>query len=273
MGSNKEFSAPCRGILSQLLRENHSWSGGTACIEHITGHRKEGRFGCETPSSTAKAHHPIPGSYRVYADSFRRSLAAENKSPHTIGAYLLAVGQLGKHLAAHGMPTDVDAISREHIESFITAILARRKPSTANQRYRSLQQFFNWLLEEGDITAHPMKNIKPPHFPEEPPAVPPENQLKRLLRAYEGKDFADRRDTAIIRLLLDTGMRRGNWSDLRSAMSTSTRTWRSCSARGARPAPARSARRPPAIWTATCGSVRSTQTRTCRTCGSVAVDQ
>ena len=30
----------------------------------------------------------IPISYRVLTDPFRRSLAAENKSPHTIDAYL-----------------------------------------------------------------------------------------------------------------------------------------------------------------------------------------
>jgi site-specific recombinase XerD len=99
------------------------------------------------------------------------------------------------------MPTEMDAISREHIESFITAVLAHHKPSTANQRYRSIQQFFNWLLEAGEIIVHPMKNMKPPRIPEE--------QLKRLLRACEGKDFAARRDMAIIRLLLDIGMRRG----------------------------------------------------------------
>src|SRR6266545_1004861 len=34
------------------------------------------------------------------------------------------------------------------------------------------------------------------------------DQLQRLLKACEGKDFTARRDTAIIRLLMDTGLRR-----------------------------------------------------------------
>jgi site-specific recombinase XerC len=36
-----------------------------------------------------------------------------------------------------------------------------------------------------------------------------EDQLRRLLKACDGRDFAARRDTAIIRLLIDTGLRRG----------------------------------------------------------------
>jgi integrase len=39
--------------------------------------------------------------------------------------------------------------------------------------------------------------------------------LLKLLKACEGKDLAARRDTAIIRLLLDTGMRRGELAGLR----------------------------------------------------------
>jgi integrase len=36
-----------------------------------------------------------------------------------------------------------------------------------------------------------------------------EDQLRRLLKACDGRDFAARRDSAIIRLLIDTGLRRG----------------------------------------------------------------
>jgi integrase/recombinase XerC len=55
-----------------------------------------------------------------------------------------------------------------------------------------------------------MANMKPPHVPEEPPPVISEEQLRRLLRNCEGRDFMDRRDMAIIRLLLDTGARRAD---------------------------------------------------------------
>jgi hypothetical protein len=50
--------------------------------------------------------------------------------------------------------------------------------------------------------------MKPPIVPEQPVPVVPEDGLRRLLKACEGKDFEARRDTALIMLLLDTGARR-----------------------------------------------------------------
>src|SRR5204862_114949 len=82
------------------------------------------------------------------------------------------------------------------------------KPATASNRFRALQVFFGWLAEEGEIKVSPMVNMKPPHVPEEPPQVLTEEQLRRLLRACEGREFEARRDMAIIRMLLDCGMRR-----------------------------------------------------------------
>ena len=56
-----------------------------------------------------------------------------------------------------------------------------------------------------------MMNMHPPKAPEEPPPVLSEEECKRLLRICEGKDFAARRDAAILRLLVDTGMR---WAEI-----------------------------------------------------------
>jgi site-specific recombinase XerD len=159
----------------------------------------------------------LPSGYRTLAESFRRSLLAEAKSPNTIDAYLHAVRQLGVFLEAHGMPTDVTDITREHVEHFITDILSRHRPATANQRYRSLQAFFRWLLDEGEIDRSPMANMKPPKIADDPPAVLTEDQLIRLFKACEGKQHAERRDAAIIRLLLDTGMRRHELATLKLA--------------------------------------------------------
>ncbi|MGI8616187.1 MAG: tyrosine-type recombinase/integrase [Actinomycetota bacterium] len=49
--------------------------------------------------------------------------------------------------------------------------------------------------------------MKPPRVPEEPPAALSEDELRGLLKACDGNDFVDRRDTAIIRTFTDTGLR------------------------------------------------------------------
>ena len=156
----------------------------------------------------------ILGSYWALAKSFQRSLVAANKSPNTVKAYTEAVRLFGEFLTAKGMPTAVESITREHVEEFLTDQLRRWRPATAAARHKGLRVYFNWLREEGEIAASPMVHVKPPQVPEEPPAVLTDDQLGRLLKVCEGRDFDSRRDMAIIRLLLDTGMRRGELAGL-----------------------------------------------------------
>jgi len=126
-----------------------------------------------------------------------------------------ALGLFDAFLAALGMPRGIQAIAREHVEAFIADLLSKgQRPATAANRFRSLQQFFRWAVEEGEIQDSPMRNMKVPQVPEEPPAVLTEEQLRKLLKTCEGKSYEDRRDLAIIMLLLDTGMRRAEISGL-----------------------------------------------------------
>ena len=131
--------------------------------------------------------------------------------------YAKAVDQLSAFLVEHGMPVRVDAIRREHLESFLVSLQEERglRPATVSQRYRSLQQFFRWLVDEGEVRGSPMTNMRPPHVPEEPPPVLSEGELRALLKACEGTDFDARRDAAMIRLFLDSGMRRGELAGLK----------------------------------------------------------
>src|SRR5262245_59106919 len=171
--------------------------------------------GSARPPSAPPAD-PLSG-YRALAASFRRHLLAENKSARTVETYGEGVRLLGEFLAAAGLPTDVARLRREHVEAFVAALLARWKPATASNRYRALQVFFRWLVDEGEIEASPMAAMRPPAVPEAPPRVLDDEQLRRLLKACEGREFADRRDAAVVRLLLDTGMRRAEIAGLRVA--------------------------------------------------------
>jgi site-specific recombinase XerD len=112
------------------------------------------------------------------------------------------------------MPDAVASLTREHVEMFMADLLARRKPATASNRYRALQAFFRWLVEEGEIVESPMRNMRPPIIPETPVPVVSDDEIKRLLKACEGKGFDERRDTAIMRLLIDSGLRRAELAHL-----------------------------------------------------------
>jgi hypothetical protein len=47
--------------------------------------------------------------------------------------------------------------------------------------------------------------MKPPIIPEQPVPVVPEDGLRRLLTTCAGRSLEDRRDTALILLLVDVG--------------------------------------------------------------------
>jgi site-specific recombinase XerD len=149
---------------------------------------------------------------------FNRHLRAENKAPSTITTYGKAVDQLADFLEASGMPVDVGNIRREHVEAFLVAMQERgARPATVSQRFRSLQQFFRWLDDEGEVDGSPMAKMRPPLVPVEPPEMLSEADLRELLKACSGTEYDDLRDTAVVRMFLDTGMRRGELAGLRVA--------------------------------------------------------
>lgn len=152
---------------------------------------------------------------RKLTDSWELHLRASRKSPKTIEAYLEGANQLAAFLTETGMPTSVEAIHREHVEAFISYLLEIRSPATANNRYRALQQFFRWLEGEGEIPTTPMARMKPPKLDEREVPVVSDADMLKLLKACDGPRFEDRRDTALLLFLLDTGARLAEAANLK----------------------------------------------------------
>jgi site-specific recombinase XerD len=142
--------------------------------------------------------------------SFARSLRARNRSPKTISSYLEAV----RLLSDHAQGRNLISLRRSDIEAFLGDQLDHHRPTTAAVRFRSIQQFYRWALDEELIQASPMTGLRPPAIPDEPVAVLDETTLSKLLASMNGRSFDDRRDTAIIRLFLDTGMRSSELANL-----------------------------------------------------------
>jgi site-specific recombinase XerD len=155
------------------------------------------------------------GDIRPLIASFGRHLRASNLGPRTIQSYTEAAEQLAAFLEERGMPMAVAAVRREHVEAFIEDRLARFTATTAAVRFRSLQQFFRFLLEDGEITESPMARMRAPRVPENPPHVPSNEEMKALLAACSGQTFEDRRDAAALRVFIDTGVRLAELAGLR----------------------------------------------------------
>ena len=150
--------------------------------------------------------------------SWELSLQAANKSPGTIRSYLDSV----RALAAWCTDQDDQDVAPtidvrpEDIRGFLASVLEKTSPSNAHKHFRNLRVFFNWLVAEGDRRApSPLANVDPPKVAKKPTDPLSDDELKALLKVCSGNSWIDRRDTAIIRILTDNGMRVSGLAGLR----------------------------------------------------------
>lgn len=169
-------------------------------------------------TATKTADGSKPYDIGPLTTSWVRSLRARNLSPNTQRIYGRAAGQFRAYLLGYkpDQPDDRTAptalegeggIHREHIEAYIGGLIQTTSPGNAHQHFRSLKTFFNWAVEEEEMDRSPMRTMKAPTVPEVEVPVIPDDALKKLLSVCKGKEFKDRRDTAIIMMFLDTGAR------------------------------------------------------------------
>jgi site-specific recombinase XerD len=165
---------------------------------------------------TTSTRTPVGPTITELAPEFELMLEAAGKSVQTRRTYSTAVRQLIEFLTDRGMPLEATSIAREHVEAYMADLFRRGKsPATARTRFAGLAIFFGWLVEEGEIGRSPMERMKMPTVPDLPVAVVDDDAVRRLLDGCSGRSFADARDTAIIRLFIDSGMRVGEMAGLR----------------------------------------------------------
>ena len=147
-------------------------------------------------------------------ESWRTSLEARNRAANTIDSYLLAVRRFGEWLDEAGRSGDANSITRRDVDGFIAHELATWKPTTALVRFKSLQQFFAWLVGEDEIAVNPMADMVAPFVPDAPVPVVSDDWLGKLLGTCSANTFVDRRDMAILRLFIATPCRRAEIAHL-----------------------------------------------------------
>lgn len=159
---------------------------------------------------------------RELLDDFSTELRARNRAPGTIDLYRRHVLAFTGWLEAAGLPTDATRVTRAHLRDYVTDLLTRPNQRTgkplsatyAHGQYRSLQQFFGYLDAEDIIDADPFTKMSPPTVVEAPVPIPTVEDLQGMLKACAGTSYPQRRDSAVIRLLVDTGMRIGELAGL-----------------------------------------------------------
>jgi integrase/recombinase XerD len=134
-------------------------------------------------------------------DSYDLFLRAEGKRPATIRTYTDAAAKLARE-----QNIDLTQATRRDVEKHVVSLLERYSPGYASNQFRALQQFFKWLAAEEDV-SNPMEGLKGPQA--EPKVVPvfADGVIDTMLRHCRGRSRKARRDTAILMLFRDTGVR------------------------------------------------------------------
>ncbi|MBV8993915.1 MAG: phage integrase N-terminal SAM-like domain-containing protein, partial [Pseudonocardiales bacterium] len=146
---------------------------------------------------------PAPAPWQTLIDEWARSLRAENKSRRTIRTYTDAARWFHIWLASPTAPPQLpdpatwlasvpappqqpghlDAV---HVRAWIAYRLETTSAGNANNNYRALQTWFNWLLEEEEISHHPMARMKPPQVPLQPVPVTSDDVMRAVLAVCAG---------------------------------------------------------------------------------------
>lgn len=140
--------------------------------------------------------------------SWQLALEDQGLSAKTVAAYLRTGELLAAWLAANGHPAGTESVDAPHIRAFLAAERDRTSAASAHHHYRNLRVLFGWLAKEDERQApNPMDRVEPPKVTRKVKAILPEAELAGLLKACAGTSFEDRRDLAIIRIFIDTGLR------------------------------------------------------------------
>lgn len=140
--------------------------------------------------------------------SWQLSLGERDLSPKTREVYARTGTAFLAYLEEHGLPADTEGVDAPHIRAFLAAEAARTSAVSAHQHYRNLRVLFKWMAKENERKApDPMPRVDPPKTTRQVKPVLVTDQLAALLRTCEGQDFESRRDMAILRIFIDTGVR------------------------------------------------------------------
>ena len=163
-------------------------------------------------------------------EGFHLYCLAEGKAPKTISWYIPKLVYLKEYLEESGLPTDATQITVSHLRTFIVYLQTEVRvgqnnpyrpttdkplsPRTLAGYTRVLKLFFNWVQREGYTEHNPSRLLRMPKGSTKVVETFSSDQIERLLGAVDIKSMHGFRDLCIMLLLLDTGIRLSELTNL-----------------------------------------------------------
>lgn len=140
-------------------------------------------------------------------NSHQLELARVGKAERTRKIYREAAQWFAAECLRPAGVGDWDEVTKDHLRSWCATLFDRGySDSYVNHQWRALQAFFKFFAADEDV-PNPMLGMPAPTVTPKPVPVFTGEELAALFGTCRGRDFADRRDLAIMTMLRDTGLR------------------------------------------------------------------
>jgi site-specific recombinase XerD len=158
--------------------------------------------------------HP---DFAVLTVSWELALRADGYADNTVKAYQNAVRSLADWLAERHPEVGPVDLERRHIRGWLVEVREHHSSNTARGWFAGVRHFCRWLQSEGEADRDATEGIRTPAPGDPETPVLSDADLRALLATCAGTDFTARRDTAIIMLFHDGGLRLSELAGLQVA--------------------------------------------------------
>lgn len=149
-----------------------------------------------------------PALGELIAD-YEQALRAEGRSPRTIEWYGMFLREFCRFAGRNGRSLRLHDLSAPVARRWLVALRSRPRPpapASLAGRVRSLRAFASWIQAEFELDRHPLQGLKTPRVPHTLIHSLRDSDVRALLAAAGQGPFGDR-DTAVLLVMLDSGMR------------------------------------------------------------------
>jgi site-specific recombinase XerD len=159
-------------------------------------------------STHATWPHSLPLD-EVVAD-YLEALRAAGRSPRTIEWYGAFLAEFLQFAVRSSGQVTLEQLTPPAVRRWLVALQARPRPpapASLAGRVRTLKAFGAWVASEYDLEVHPLRGVSTPRVPQVLVRSLKESDVVTLLETAEARSRSPERDTAIILLIVDTGLR------------------------------------------------------------------
>ena len=138
---------------------------------------------------------------------------SESNAAKTIRWYNQVLGLFLAWLQSEGRSTCLKDLGEDEVRHFIIHLQNRKgvrgkaSKDTVNNRVRALRAFFAWLHRQRYTETHRLADVKPPKGSESEIEILNDEEITKIFAAISSKSKLVVRNTAIVSLMLDTGVR------------------------------------------------------------------